>query len=55
MPLTEDDIKDDAQYDGERLANEHWHNFVKPLMQLVYTTAFTHGYKHGREERDGGD
>ena len=34
--------------DSSRLAKEHW-DWVVRWLEMVYTDAFTHGYKHGAE------
>jgi hypothetical protein len=37
--------------DAEKLAKEHWAWFSS-VLEVIYTTAFIHGYKHGREVND---
>ena len=36
---------------SERLADEHWAWLMK-LLEYVYKSAFIHGYKHGKEDRE---
>lgn len=31
------------------LADEHW-QWVESVLELIYKSAFIHGYKHGKED-----
>ena len=35
-----------------RLAEEHW-KFLEKWLHIVYVDTFVHGYKHGKEDKDG--
>jgi hypothetical protein len=36
---------------SKKLADEHW-AWLESLLRKVYTDAFVHGYKHGKEDKN---
>ena len=38
--------------DAEKLADEHW-AYVGGVCEKMYKDAFVHGYKHGKDDKDG--